>query len=250
MSAWWTGISPAEAVVECGGHAHTLRWESGELTALDHGDPEDEATLAALAGETFACLELLRAWARRREDPRVLTLGSRGPTDALDINLETPQHFHRAPPRRSELELERLLALGGGLPDRLQANAAATWTRRLRTGHCALESTRPQLHAALYGRLLATLRPWLGEPALAVALTMADADGERLLARRADGIAVALPFAWVSEVWVRGLAVVFGRLCLAAESTGGPGGAGGVGWTLTTVGPELGVVETLTLGVA
>ena len=37
MSAWWAGLPPAEAAVECGGHVHTLRWQAGVLTAVDHG---------------------------------------------------------------------------------------------------------------------------------------------------------------------------------------------------------------------
>jgi hypothetical protein len=47
-----------------------------------------EVTAAALAGESVPCLELLRTWSRRREDPHVLTLASRGPTDPLDIDLD------------------------------------------------------------------------------------------------------------------------------------------------------------------
>src|ERR1035441_2273955 len=147
MSAWWAGLPPAEAAVECGGHVHTLRWQAGVLTAVDHGDPEDEATLAALAGESFACLELLRAWARRRNDPRVLTLASRGATDLLNVNLDHPGH--RIGPARPRS-----------------------------TGHAMLDATRPQLHAALYGRVLTTLRAWLGEPNLTIELAMTARDGE------------------------------------------------------------------------
>jgi hypothetical protein len=233
MSPWWTGIPSAETILECGGHTHTLRWEAGALTALDHGDPEDEATLAALAGESFACLEVLRSWARRRDDPRVLTLASRGPTDPLNIKLDGPWYGGGGSRRRTEDELLRLLALGGGLPGRLQANAAATWARRLNTGHATLDATRPQLHAALYGRALTTLRIWLGEPSLTIELAMIEAHGERRLIRTKDAITVELPFAWLSEVWVRGIAVSFGRLCVAAETTDG------YSWTLHTLGPDL-----------
>jgi hypothetical protein len=244
MSPWWTGLSPAQVAVTCGGHAHTLRWQAGTLTAADHGNPDDEATLAALAGESFPCLDLLRAWARRRNDPRVLTLASRGPTDTLNINVDHPGHQFGPSRRPTEDELLRLLALGGGLPDRLQANAAATWARRLSTGHARLDATRPQLHAALYGRVLTTLRTWLGEPNLTIELSMPAADGERRLIRSNDAIIVSLPFAWLSEVWIRGLAVTFGRLCIAAETTDGHS------WTLHTQGPdfsELTQIEIITL---
>jgi hypothetical protein len=243
MSAWWTGIAPAQAAVECGGHLHTLRWQAGVLTAVDHGDPDDEATLAALAGESFPCLELLRAWGRRRDDPRVLTLASRGPTDPLDVNLDHLGHPGRRARRRTEDELLRLLALGGGLPDRLQANAVAAWTRRLQIGHATLHATLPQLHAALYGRALTTVRTWLGEPKLTIDLTMTETTGEHPFVRTPDGIAITLPFSWLSDVWARGLAVTFGRLCVATET------ADGAQWTLHTIGPDLGASAQITVAI-
>lgn len=241
MTEWWTGLPPAHATVACSGHTHTLRWQAGALTAIDHGEPEDEATLAALAGESVPCLELLRAWTRRRDDPRVLTLASRGPTDILDVNAGQLTRTGGSSRRRTETELLRLLALGGGLPDRLQANSAATWARRVHSGHANLESTLPQLHAALYGRTLTAVRTWLGEPRLAIDLTMTKPDDTRALVRGADGISVSLPFSWLTDVWARGLAITFGRLCLAAET------ADGTHWNLRTIGADLGETEQITI---
>jgi hypothetical protein len=272
VTAWWTGIAPAEASVQCGGHTHRLRWEAGRLLAPDHGDLEDEATLAALAGESFACLELLHDWRRRANDPRVLTLGSRGPSDRVGEDdhgrsglvarsmsgasaagafttigqirggAVTPGGQPRL---RPEEQLARLLALGGGLPLRLQATVAAAWARRLATGHRALADTRAQLHAALYGRVLLTLRTWLGEPELAIELALGEPDGPRTLTRTGDGIAVRLPFAWLVEVWAREVAIVAGRLCLAAAPDEARGG-----WRLTTLAPDLATLETLELTLA
>jgi hypothetical protein len=63
MSHWWTGIPPAQATVSSGGHTHALRWETGELSAIDHGDPEPQVTVA---GQMRPCLELLRTcWAAK-----------------------------------------------------------------------------------------------------------------------------------------------------------------------------------------
>jgi hypothetical protein len=233
MTHWWTGIPPAATTVQCGGHAHTLRWDQGKFTAVNHDDPDAEATLAALAGETVPCLERLRAWNRRHNDVRVLTLASRGVTDPLDVATNRHRHPHAPVPRRSETELLELLALGGDLPDRLQADAAATWTRRLRTGHAELEAARPQLQAALYGRVLMALRSWLAQPDLSIELTMVDLGEERRLDRSGDTIAVTLPFAWLTEVWTRGLTTIFGRMCLSARTDDG------VHWTLDTVAPDL-----------
>jgi hypothetical protein len=241
MSHWWAGIPPAEVTVLCGGRPHTVRWEAGELIAVDHGDPEGEAALAALAGETFPCLELLRTWSRRRDDPHVLTLASRGPTDALNIDFDGLRFHYRAPRRQTEQQTLWLLTAGGGLPDRLQATTAAIWTRRLRTGHAALETARPKLEAALYGRARRTLRAWLGEPRLAVELTMIGPGEERRIVRTAGRVDVSLPFSWLSDVWMRGLGVTFGRLCIAADTTDG------ATWTLHTLGPNLDDLTQLTI---
>jgi hypothetical protein len=231
---WWTGIAPAQAHVECGGSTHTVRWEAGKLKAVDHGDLDDEATLAVLAGEPLACIELVRSWQRRRNDPRVLTLGSRGPTDLLvAADDRRSRYAGGSGSRRVESELEDLLRLEGGLPDRLQAHVAATWERRLRTGHAMLQQTRPQLQAALHGRLLVTLRTWLGNPDLAIELTMIEVGLRPSFARTDHGIDARLPFAWLTEVWTRGLATVFGRLCLTARPLADDR------WTLLTLGPDL-----------
>ena len=241
MSHWWAGIPAVEVTVLCGGDMHTVRWQAGELIAVDHGDPEGEVTLAARAGESVPCLELLRTWSRRSDDPHVLTLASRGPTDLLNMDIDGLRFDYGAPRRQTEEQTLRLLAAGGRLPDRLQATTAAIWTRRLRTGHAALRTARPQLEAALYGRVLRTLRAWLGEPQLTIELTMIGPEEQRRIVRTTDGVDVSLPFSWLSDVWMRGLAVTFGRFCVAAETTDG------ASWTVDTLGPDLADVTQLTI---
>jgi hypothetical protein len=244
MTHWWASIPPAEVTVPCGGDTHMVRWEAGELIAVDHGDPEGEATLAALAGESVPCLELLRTWSRRADDPHVLTLASRGPTDPLDIDIDRLRFDYGAPRHQTEEQTLRLLAAGGRLPDRLQATTAAIWTRRLRTGHAQLETARPQLEAALYGRLFRTMRAWLGEPQLTIELTMIEPEQQRRIARTANGVDVSLPFSWLTDVWMRGLAVTVGRLCIAADTTDAST------WIMDTLGPDLADVTHLTIAIA
>jgi hypothetical protein len=241
MSHWWTGIPAAETTVVCGADTHTVRWQAGELMAVDHGDPEQEA---ALAGETVPCLELLRAWSRRSDDPHVLTLASRGPTDPVNLDFDRLRFEYHGPRRQTEQQTLRLLAAGGRLPDRLQATTAAIWARRLQTGHAALETARPQLEAALYGRVLRTLRWWLGEPDLAVELEMIGPEEKRKIVRTADRVEVSLPFSWLTDVWMRGLAITSDLLCIAAETTDGSI------WTLHTLGPGLADLTQLTIAVA
>ena len=237
MSQWWAGLPAAEAMVLCGGNTHTVRWEAGELIAVDHDNSKDGA---GYADETVPCLELLRVWSRRREDPHVLTLASRGASDPVNIDVDLLR-FGNGPRRQTEEQTLRLLATGGRLPDRLQATTAAIWARRLRTGHAALQAARPQLEAALYGRVLRTLRQWLGNPQLAIELTMIEPTEERRVVRTADGLDVSLPFSWLSDVWMRGLAVTLGRLCITAETTDGSS------WALGTLGPDLAEVTQLTI---
>ena len=262
MSAWWEGLPASEIRVDCGGEEHRLRWEAGRLLALDHEDADAERTLAALGGQRCACVDVLDAWARHDADLRVLVLAGRGPADALaredwpgfggaasphgggmgwtgypaaSAVMQASHRMHVDP--QPDDDLIALLGLGGGLPDRLAATVAAEWAQRLEQEDAAVASALPQLHAALYGRATAALRGWLRED---VELDLHLFRGKPSLGR-ADGVIRAeLPFAWLVEVWARGLSVVFGRFCLAAANDGDR-------WTLTTVGPELGEARPMTI---
>jgi hypothetical protein len=196
MSDWWVGIAPAELTVPCGDERHRLRWEHGRLVACDHGDADDELALAALGGEQLRCIELARAWERHRDDLRVLVIGPRGGIDELPVGSDAQPAGRRAIGRsrsgtRSRTSVGRpngrvsaagqpepssdaddleevitLTALGGGLGERLVATVAAEWNARLRDGHPDLAVARARLQAALYGRVCAALRSWLGDPQL------------------------------------------------------------------------------------
>ncbi|MGO9975212.1 MAG: hypothetical protein ACLP01_20910 [Solirubrobacteraceae bacterium] len=312
MSDWWVGIAPAQVTVACGVEQHRLRWEGGALRALDHADLEGERTLAALGGEPCACVELLDAWDRHRDDPRVLALASRGPADrlapqgeeqgpygtagrqvlgprssnvarlsssgastagprvlgprssnvarlsssgagfvgrtaALGVQsvrgraLAGPQ-AGRTKQERMEEELIALLGLGGGLPERLQASVTATWRQRIASRERGVARVRPQLHAALYGRVLATVGAWLGGSGQRVRLTMIGERGRTRVTEEDGAVAAELPFGWLADVWCRDLALVGGRLCLAAATEDG-----GRTWSLTTVAPDLGRSAVVTL---
>ena len=128
---------------------------------------------------------------------------------------------------------------------RLTATVAAAWRERLRDGAApadaaAAQAARPALHAALYGRVVATLRGWTGQPDLKVTLTMIGEAAPPALARDGDGVAAELPFGWISDVWARGLGTCWDRFCLAAAPAGD-------GWEVSAVGPELGAPEPITL---
>jgi len=263
---WWRGIPPAVARVSCDGHEHQLRWSAGELLASDHPDLEGEQILGALAGQRSACLEALDAWARHADDLRVLVMASRGAADPVRVSPEDAAHLapslmgqgpavmarRRAAVsavlsgRRSRERgdtLITLLSLGGPMQARLTATVAAAWRERLLDGAApadaaAADAARPALHAALYGRVVATLRGWTGQPDLRVALTMIPEPAQPALARDGDGVAAELPLGWISDVWARGLGTCWDRFCLAAWPAGD-------GWELSTVGPDLGAPEPI-----
>jgi hypothetical protein len=83
--------------VTCSGETHALRWEGGDLVALNHDDPEGERTLAALGGQSCTCLDVLGAWARQRESAALLSALSRGPQDLVRIEGFEPSRFAAYP---------------------------------------------------------------------------------------------------------------------------------------------------------
>jgi hypothetical protein len=271
VTEWWTGLAPVETTIRCCGADHRIRWERGELVACDHGDPEDERTLAALSGERYACIDLLDAWARHLDDLRALVRGPRGARDAAGGAGWTLEHGGRGDaavrpaafgahlpvpslprvgrfpvyPRSyddNEAELIALLGLGGGIAERLVATVAATWAQRLRPGAAVAAVATPRLRAALHARVLTTLRGWLLEPELLLSLELVPEHEPRSLSRSGGRARAQLPFAWLSEVWARDLQLVEGRFCLAAIAAGD-----GDTWELTTLAADLHTVERVTL---
>ena len=202
--SWWTGIAPADVSVDCGGQRHRVVWRDGILSAPDHADLDGERTLAALGGESCACVAIFDAWHRHVADEQALVLGRRGATDRIEprdwgaIDDEYGMHTAaQAPPGmvlEPENELLALMRLPGALPDRLVATVAAT------------AKPGPRSTPALYGRVRAVLgrdvELTIGEPAMS-----------------AD--AMSLPYTWLTEVWARGLAEVMGRLIVAAQTDDG-----------------------------
>ena len=279
---WWRGVPPAVAQVSCDGREHQVRWADGELRVPGHPDLQSEKILRALAGEDYACLDVLEAWEVHADDLRVLILASRGPADAVRIRPKDAPRAARFIPGRRAATMQRrraavtavlsggaageeprdalatLLSLGGPMQTRLTATVAAAWRERLRDGAAsadgvaapadpaapadaaAIEAARPALHAALYGRVVATLRAWTGRPDLRVSLTMIGESDRPALAADGDGIAVQLPFGWISDVWARGLGTCWDRFVLAAAPAGD-------GWALSAVAPDLGPPAQITI---
>ena len=76
-------LPSALARLDCSGQRHAIRWEAGELIALDHEDPEGERALVALGGARTPCIEVLSAWARQMENADLLSALSRGTLDLV-----------------------------------------------------------------------------------------------------------------------------------------------------------------------
>lgn len=268
MNPWWVGLPSGAATVDCAEHSHRLRWDAGKLRALDHDDIESERTLAALGGQRCACVDVLDAWQRHADDLRVLVLASRGPADPLRAQRDPPAARRPGPhsvragirPARTSMtwssyapfyagfaggratsagvapddELVTLLGLGGALPDRLFATVTAGWAQQLERGGDAVVAARAALHAALYGRVAAAVRTWLGQSDAEVEVRMLGESEAPSLTEAGGAVHAAVPFGWLVGVWAKGLANVGGRFCLAATSPDGRH------WKLSTVAPDLG----------
>lgn len=230
-------LSATVVEVGCGGDTHRLRWWAGELSSLDHDDPEGERTLAALGGTSNACVSVLDAWQRQHTSLRILTLASHGAADRLQI--EPADHVglaSRSPRARGSSRLpmptayppgasaapdpaadvDTLFGLGPALADRLAATVATHWAERVEAGATA-DQNRPALVAALTGRVWLAAQTWVGLPPGAVDVRMT-APAEPPAATYDNGrLAVAVPLRWLSRVWAPGLAVITGRLTLDTQ---------------------------------
>ena len=231
-------LLPATVVeVGCGDDLHRLRWWAGELSSLDHDDPEGERTLAALGGTSNGCVRVLDAWQRQRTSLRILTLASHGAADPLQIEPEdhgglaspspgaggsSRRRMPTAyPPGASAAadpadDVDTLFGLGPALADRLAATVGTHWAERVEAGATA-DQNRPALVAALTGRVWLAVQAWVGLPRGAVDVRMT-APTEPPAATYDNGrLAIAVPFRWLSRVWAPGLAVITGRLTLDAQ---------------------------------
>lgn len=138
------------------------------------------------------------------------------------------------------VSIARLACLGDGLTDRLVATVIATWSERIRDGDDGVVAARPRMQAALYGRVLATirgLRPQL-EP---LDLVMVEPQAPRSITVQDTRIRCELPFGWLSEVWAKGMASVLGHLCLNV------GTADADRWQLLVAGSDLRGTRTMTI---
>jgi hypothetical protein len=108
---WYDSLPAADAQVACGSGSHTVRWEAGLLTLPSHPDPEAELVLAALGGDTPACVAVAETWARHTTDLGVLTTGPRCVADQVTVS-------------RDEIEQQR-----SGLPPVLTSASGAAVAR-------------------------------------------------------------------------------------------------------------------------
>jgi hypothetical protein len=276
--------------VPCGSSSHAIRWEAGQLSLPAHPDIEAELVLAALGGDKPRCVEVAETWAAHAGDLDVLMAGPRSRADQVTVNWDdaeehranwfglpsAPRSVPRLPappiagggsrpgigprpgrivPGRLPEELQRrvqarievlhLLALGPAFQFRLAGAVTAAWAARPAGGR------RPELVAALSGRLAPAVGQWLGIDPDAVIVTpwetgdSADAgpageapategSGTKNSVRPGWGMLTAtgsgagrrarasLPVSWLASAWACGLTVVDGHLVVAVEEPGWP----------------------------
>ena len=197
------GLAPAPGPGVLRGPGARTAVGGRELRLLATPTSTVEQILSALAGGAAACLGVLDAWAGHAEDLHVLVLASRGPADPVAVRPDEPRGPRAgpgdrpgagrdaAPPRRRHRGHGRQRAGGArirrpaGRADQPGQPAAGPAHRHGRRGLAGAAAGRggargrggrgrgpAALHAALYGRVVATLRAWTGRPDLQVALTM------------------------------------------------------------------------------
>jgi hypothetical protein len=242
IASWHRCLPPADATVPCGTGTHTVRWEAGQLTLPAHQDAEAELVLAALGGDKPGCVTLAETWARHASDLAVLAIGPRGAADLVTVSRDDAAKQRAGPsgavlgaaftqpmlrPLRSEprrAELLELLALGPAFQFRLAGAAACAWADASQAD--ARASRRPELTAALTGRLGPAAHEWLGIDPDAVTVTPHEGPGWGRLKVTGTGPArrlqAALPVSWLCTVWACGLAVAGGHLVVAVEQPGYP----------------------------
>jgi len=275
-------LPPAVARLDCSGERHTLRWDAGELLTLDHGDPEGERALAALGGTNCACIDVLTAWTRHRDDPRLLSAISRGAGDLIQSEgFGSPPGLRRAraipriarrggvatamstgwvssvplgpaaagargqfveTPETPEEEIALLAGLGRDMTVRMAATVTAALLEQLTAGKPDGSSVRPVLEASLFGRVANALRSWLGSPDLDVELAVVSQSDEWLLSGDEDS---SLRLSLPFE-WVRD---VWGRdlAVVGGRFTLGLTESTGGRITILTVGSDLGPAHPLVI---
>jgi hypothetical protein len=127
--------------------------------------------------------------------------------------------------RERRLDLLTLFALGPAFRMRLSGTVAAAWAGPGRSGDRA--EHRPELTAALTGRLGLAVRSWLGYEPWRVTASLHEGPGwgslERSGTGAATGVRASLPLGWLASVWAGGLAVAGGHLVVELQSAQWPG---------------------------
>lgn len=237
-------LPPVAGTVSCSGAGHRVRWADGALHVLDHDDPEGERILAVLGGQATGCIALLEAWHRCCGNPSLLPActgladrvraavsGSEARTgiqlvSGLTASMSSTIRQGRLPWRtrtgtsatlvsysdgRSVREdLLLVLSTGGGLVDRLAAQAVTEWATRAEAGD-ADEIATAALRDALTSRVWLALAGWLGAEAAAVAVDMTDRQEDATASPEKGGWRVVLPAGWLARVWAPRLAITAGR---------------------------------------
>jgi len=130
---------------------------------------------------------------------------------------------------QARIEVLQLLALGPALQFRMAGTVAAAWAAASRQAD--LDKRRPELVAALTGRVAPVVADWVGIDPDAVTAVPVQAPTEPgrpwgTLEVSGSGtrqrLRASLPVGWLSSVWACGLAVVDRHFVVAAETPGWP----------------------------
>jgi hypothetical protein len=141
---------------------------------------------------------------------------------------------------QARIEVLQLMALGAALQFRLAGAVTSAWSADSRAEDCMRR--RPELAAALTGRLAPAVAEWIGiDPDAVTATPLLDTPRPYAPGRAARAgeppawgalsitgtgasrlVRASLPVGWLASVWACGLAVAAGHLVVAVERPGWP----------------------------
>lgn len=235
---WWSSAETLELVIRCDGEDHRLRWAAGDVVLLDHPDLDAELAMVALGGAEPACVARYRLWEDAIADGGFLAewVDETRLSDAwfswLTMALERmrSEGFHeflrQLPPARAQRMGEFL----HGFPVPWIDRAAATVSHRLPEPDGVLCRLAPGLlRDGMAQRVRRAFVDAVGARQLSVgaaalvplSITVGpDPSAVGALSGAGRGVSLAVPVAWLHQVWAAGAAVIDGELVLSLDGFG------------------------------
>jgi len=198
---WYEPLPDVTATVDCEGDRHRVTWRRGKLVLEAH-DLAAERTMVVFGGDMCVCMQVLKLW-----------------QDQFGMPPEFFAHM------QTWLGASAFLAPVEFTPVR-ELSMVLNWEREWRRAAFLAQKQQRLLEAQLRSRATPALRQhlshWKQQTGARVVggaqVTVRRSDQPSALTGRLDGVAVrasaSLVGRWITDVWVKGIAVVDGAFVL------------------------------------